>query len=326
MRPVLAAHEDGNERSTAELRDVISGEFDISEAERQETIPSGRARLFNNRLGWTLTHLSQAGALERTRRGHTRITARGRDLLAEYTGRVDMSALERYPEYIAFRNRGTPDEQVAPDEADGPTVWMIRAGRGGRYAPAFVARSAAVVGWGLTGDVRDLSRDELVERVRTAFPEYGKSQIGSTVNLLARFSRTMAEGDLVVTPEPATRTILFGRIAGDYVFLDEPIAVATDYQHLRPVEWFARVDRDGLSYGARNSLGSMMTVTQPGHAGELLQLADAYANDSAPAPIQTAICSPAGNAPRSPNASACRPPPPFQRGSLQTSSRRILAG
>ncbi len=286
MRPVLVAHEDGNERSTAELRDVLSEEFDISEAERQEMIPSGRARLFNNRIGWTLTHLSQAGALERTRRGHTRITARGRELLAEYPERVGMAALEQYPEYVAFRNRGTPDEQVAPDESDGPAVWMIRAGRGGRYAPAFVARSAAVVGWGRTGDVRDLSRDDLVERVKTAFPEYGKSQIGSTVNLLARFSRTIVEGDLVLTPEPATRTILFGRIAGDYAFLDEPIEAGTDYQHLRPVRWFARVDRDELSYGARNSLGSLMALTQPGHGGELLQLADAHANDPAPAPIE----------------------------------------
>lgn len=189
MRPVLSAHEDGDERSTAELRDVISEGFDISEAERQEMIPSGRARLFDNRIGWTVTHLSQAAALERTRRGHTRITARGRELLAEYSERVDMSTLEQYPEYVAFRNRGTPDEQVAPEESDGPAVWMIRAGRGGRYAPAFLARSAAVVGWGLTGDVRGLSRDDLVERVKSAFPDYGKGQIGSTVNLLARFSR-----------------------------------------------------------------------------------------------------------------------------------------
>jgi hypothetical protein len=286
MRPVLLAHENGNEKSTDEVRDVISEEFDITETEREEMIPSGRARLFNNRIGWTLTHLSQAGALERTRRGHTRITARGRELLAEHPERVDMMALERYPEYIAFRNRGTPDEQLAPDESEGPGVWMIRAGRGGRYAPAFVARSAAVVGWGRTGDVGGLSRDELVERVKFAFPEYGKTQIGSTVNLLARFSRTIAEGDLVVTPEPATRTVLFGRIAGDYVFLDEAIEPGTDYQHLRPVQWFARVDRDELSYGARNSLGSMMTLTQPGHGGELLQLADAHANDRAPAPIE----------------------------------------
>ena len=286
MRPVLVVHEDGNEWSTVQLRDVIAEEFDISEAERQEMIPSGSARLFDNRLAWTVTHLSQAGTLERTRRSYTRITARGRDLLAEYPERVGMAALDSYPEYIAFRNRGAPEEQVAPEASDGPVVWMIRAGRGGRYAPAFVARSAAIVGWGATGDIRGLSRDEVMERVRTAFPEYGKGQLGSTVNLLARFSRTLADGDLVLTPEPATRTILFGQIAGDYAFLTEPIEAGTDYQHLRPVRWFARVSRDELSYGARNSLGSLMALTQPSHAGELLQLADAHADDSPPAPIE----------------------------------------
>ncbi len=135
------------------------------------------------------------------------------------------------------------------------------------HAPVLIERSAVIVGWGATGDIRGLSRDELMERVKTAFPEYSNSQLGSTVNLLVRFSQTMADGDVVLTPEPATRTILFARIAGDYAFLSEPIETATDHQHLRPVRWFARVSRDELSYGARNSLGSMMTLTQPGHAG-----------------------------------------------------------
>ena len=286
MRPVLVAHEDGNERRTAELRDAVADAFEITKAERREMIPSGRARLFDNRIGWTLTHLSQAGALERTRRGHTRITSRGRDLLATHPERVDMSALDRYPEYNAFRNRGTLEDQPAPDESAGPAVWMIRAGRGGQYAPIFVARSAASVGWGATGDIHGLSRDELMERVKTAFPQYSKGQLGSTVNLLVRFSGTMVEGDIVLTPEPATRTILFGRIAGDYVFLSEPIATDTDHHHLRPVRWFARLSRDEAPYGARNSLGSLMALTQPGHAGELLQLADAHADDSPPVPIE----------------------------------------
>ena len=286
MGPVLAAHANGEERATAELRDIIAAELGITESERQLMIPSGRARVFDNRMGWTRTHLSQAGVLERTRRGHTRITERGQSLLLEHLERVDMSVLERYPEYRAFRTRGTLDEEVAPDDSGGPVVWMVRAGRGGRYASAFVERGAAIVGWGSTGDVRGLSRDDLLTRVQTAFPEYGKSQVGSTVNLLTKISATMAFGDLVLTPEPATRTILFGRVAGEYEYLGTPIAPGTDYQHLRPVEWFARVDRDELSFGARNSLGSMMTLTQPGHGGELLQLAEAHAEDPEPTVIQ----------------------------------------
>jgi len=286
MRPVLAAHEDGKEQSTTDLRDLIAELFGISEAERRETIPSGRARRFDNRIGWALTHLSHAGAVDRTRRGHTRITERGRVLLAEHPERVDTSVLDGFAEYVAFRTRGTSEEELAPDGSDGPAVWMIRAGRGGHFAGIFVRGSIATIGWGGAGDVRMLSRDEIVERVRSAFPEYGRGQLGSTANLLVRFSRTIAEGDLVVTPEPATRTILFGRIAGDYTFLDEPIEPDNDHQHLRPVRWFARINRDELSYGARNSLGSLMALTQPGHAGELRQLADAHADDPPPAPME----------------------------------------
>ena len=235
-----------------------------------------------------------------------------------------MSALDRYPEYNAFRNRGTLEDQPAPDESAGPAVWMIRAGRGGQYAPIFVARSAASVGWGATGDIHGLSRDELLERVKTAFPKYGKGQLGSTVSLLARFSRTMADGDLVVTPEPATRTILFGRIAGDYAFLSEPIETDTDHQHLRQVRWFARISRDELSYGARNSLGSLMTLTQPAHAGELLQLADAHANDPPPAPIEQRTSRRPGSGPCRRAGHRASPRRPSRRASLRTSSRRIL--
>jgi len=286
MRPVLAVHEDGSERSTNELRDFIAQAFNVSEAERREMLPSGRARLFHNRLGWTLTHLSQAGALERTRRGHTKLTRRGRELLAECPDRVDMTALQRYPEYVAFRSRGTSEEQIAPDESDGPAVWMVRAGRSGRYAATFVQRSIVTVGWGAAGDVRALSREALVDRVSKGFPEYSKGQVGSTVNLLMRFAQAMAEGDLVLTPEPATRTILLGRIAGEYEYLDQPITADNDHQHLRPVRWFARVSRDELSYGARNSLGSLMALTQPGHVEELQRLAEGHADDPPPVPVE----------------------------------------
>lgn len=197
-----------------------------------------------------------------------------------------MAALEQYPEYLAFRNRGTPEElaPTAPEDA-GPAVWMVRAGRGGRYAAAFVERSAAVIGWGKTGAVSGLTRDDLAERVKAAFPDYTKNQLGSTVNTLAKFTATMSDGDLVLTPEPSTRTILFGRVAGPYGFLTESIDPANDYQHVRPVHWFARVSRDELSYGARKSLGSLLTLTQPGHAAELLQVASAHAADPTPEPI-----------------------------------------
>jgi len=93
----------------------------------------------------------------------------------------------------------------------------------------------------------------------------------------------MQDGDLVITPEPATRTVLLGRIAGPYAYLSE--AVGEEQQHARTVSWFARAQRDELSYGARNSLGTLLTLTRPSHEGELLRLAEAHAGDSPPAPL-----------------------------------------
>lgn len=284
MRPVLVLHSDGEEHTAGAIREAMAELFGLSDAERQQLLPSGRAPLFHNRVGWTVSHLSRAGALERTRRAHTRVTERGRQLLADHAERIDSGVLEQFPEYVAFLNRGDTDEPE-PDDVDRQGVWMVRAGRGGVYAPDFVGRSAAIVGWGRTGDISAAPRDALVDRVKSAFPAYNKNQLGTAVNTLFRFANTIADGDLIVTPEPATRTVLFGRVSGPYAFLPDPIDASTDYQHIRPVSWFARVGRDELSYGARNSLGSMMTLTQPSHPAELLRLAEAHASDGAPTPI-----------------------------------------
>jgi hypothetical protein len=284
MQPVLALHRDGAEHRNGAIREAMAERFDLSDAERQRLLPSGRVPHFLNRVAWTVSHLSQAGALERTRRAHTRITDRGRQLLAEHPARIDSSILMQFTEYAAFLNRGSTDERESV-EVDGQGVWMVRAGRKGVYAPDFVMRSAAVIGWGRTGDISGAPRDALVQCVKTAYPDYNNNQLGTAVNTLSRFANTIAEGDLVLTPEPATRTILFGRVSGPYEFLTEALAASTDYQHIRPVSWFARVGRDELSYGARNSLGSLMTLTQPSHPAELLRLADAHSSDGAPTPI-----------------------------------------
>ncbi len=287
MRPILALHEDGDEHSASEIRDAMVEQFELTEADQNEMLPSGRARLLVNRVGWSVTHLAQAGALERTRQGCTRITERGRRLLAEHAERVDTAALRAFPEFVAFRTRGTAEDlSVEPGEDQGPSVWMVRAGRGGVYAPDFIERSAAILGWGATGEIGGLSRDDIVEAVTTSYPDYTNNKRGVAVNTLYRLAQTIREGDLIVTPEPTTRTILFGWVSGGYEFLEEPIA--GDYRHARTVTWVSRLDRDQLSYGARNSLGSMMTLTQPSNASELLRLAEAHAADAPPEPLHQA--------------------------------------
>lgn len=103
MRPLLAVHEDGQEHEIAATRSQLADEFQLSADDRAERIPSGRVTTLQNRVGWAATYLYRSGLLERPRRAHYRITARGRDTLGTHPDRVDLSVLKQFEEFQEFR-------------------------------------------------------------------------------------------------------------------------------------------------------------------------------------------------------------------------------
>ena len=127
MRPCLAVHEDGQPHMSAEVRDRIADLMQVTGEDRAILLPSGSQPLFSNRVAWAVTHLAQAGLLDRPSRGITQITARGQEVLQQCPDRVDMKVLRRFPEYEEFRTRarqrkGQPERALgavsdsAPDE------------------------------------------------------------------------------------------------------------------------------------------------------------------------------------------------------------------
>lgn len=120
MRPLLALHEDGELRTQRGLRDALAGEFDLSQDDLEQRLPSGTAKTFNNRVGWATTYLVRAELLDRPRRAATRITDRGKEVLAGHPDRVDNSVLDTFEEFRDFRNRradGDPSSRDDPDAA-----------------------------------------------------------------------------------------------------------------------------------------------------------------------------------------------------------------
>jgi restriction endonuclease Mrr len=105
MRPVLAYLADGQQKSTKAVIDVMSDEFGLTDYERSQMIPSGRAKLMDNRVHWSLTHMSQAGLLDRPVRAQVKISPEGLKVLQAYPDRVDMTVLRNYPAYREFRER-----------------------------------------------------------------------------------------------------------------------------------------------------------------------------------------------------------------------------
>ena len=115
MLPLLRLAADGHEHRFRDAVETLADDFGLSPEDRTELLPSGQQPLFNNRVGWANTYLKQAGLLESPRRGLFRITQRGRGLLKEQPERIDVSLLERYPEFVEFRGKRRPRKSQAGD-------------------------------------------------------------------------------------------------------------------------------------------------------------------------------------------------------------------
>ncbi len=105
MLPVLKLASDGKEHKFSQAVEALADEFGLTTEERVELLPSGSQAVFNNRVGWARSYLKQAGLLTTPKRGFFTITQTGVELLATNPIQVDTSVLERYPEFIEFKNR-----------------------------------------------------------------------------------------------------------------------------------------------------------------------------------------------------------------------------
>ncbi|HKZ01823.1 MAG TPA: restriction endonuclease [Pyrinomonadaceae bacterium] len=126
MLPLLKLAAGGQQHPLSEAREALAGEFKLTQAERDELLPSGSQSKFANRVAWAKSYLQQAGLLLSPKRGHFQITARGQAVLKAPPGRIDIKFLEQYPEFVEFRTpKGEATDQAPPagppgTEADTP--------------------------------------------------------------------------------------------------------------------------------------------------------------------------------------------------------------
>lgn len=113
MRPLLAYGGDGQEKNIREAIDALADKFGLSDKDRRQLVPSGKQTVLANRVHWARTYLDKAGALQRTRRSHFRVTERGKQLLLEHPTRIDVRVLRQFPEFVAFQ---TPAQDGSSQE------------------------------------------------------------------------------------------------------------------------------------------------------------------------------------------------------------------
>ncbi len=112
MLPLLKFAADQQEHSLREAIETLAQTFKLSDEERKELLPSGQQAVFDNRVGWSRTHMKKAGLLESTRRSFFKITQRGLDVLSRNPQKIDVKFLEQFPEFVEFRAASRRDKEI----------------------------------------------------------------------------------------------------------------------------------------------------------------------------------------------------------------------
>lgn len=111
MLPVLRLAAE-RETRVADVSERIADDLGLTQAERDELLPSGRQRLLHNRIHWAKFYMSKAGLIASPARGRFVATDRGKVLLATSPERIDVALLMQEPEFREFyRNEGVAAEE-----------------------------------------------------------------------------------------------------------------------------------------------------------------------------------------------------------------------
>ncbi len=130
--PLLKACADGKEHTKQELIPLLTKQFELTGAELEIKLASGKQGMFDNRVGWAKSYLKQAGLLENLKRGVFRITARGMQVLSENPQPLNVKYLKRFPEFVVFNSGKPKDENKLVESisanSETPDKWLGKAG------------------------------------------------------------------------------------------------------------------------------------------------------------------------------------------------------
>lgn len=121
MLPVLQIAAKGPIR-VPDAATLIAQELNLTEAEREEMLPSGKQRLLHNRVHWAKFYMSKAGLITSPKRGLFLATQEGKAFLAKHPEGIDVNSLKKIPEFSDFyslsnQSSSSPDISAAVSAA-----------------------------------------------------------------------------------------------------------------------------------------------------------------------------------------------------------------
>lgn len=110
MLPLLEILRDENLYTNKECIDILAEKLNITEEELRELLPSGKKKIFYDRVNWAKTYMKKAELVEAPRRGTIKITQLGLELLLENPLELKSKDLLRYNSFNDFINASNRNE------------------------------------------------------------------------------------------------------------------------------------------------------------------------------------------------------------------------
>ena len=114
FREFLNAISDGEVHQLADAKATVIREMSISDEDINMMLPSGKQKLFDNRIGWCITYLKKAGLVETVSRAHFKITDDGKKALASGDPITEkyLSEFKSFRDFIAIKDRTDNTEKT----------------------------------------------------------------------------------------------------------------------------------------------------------------------------------------------------------------------
>jgi restriction system protein len=103
LLPLLRLTGDGLDHHMSAAHNILAHQFQLTDTDLSELIPSGTQGKFFNRVGWAATYLRKARLIESTGRATIRITDRGQSVLSDPPDEITPRYLRRFPEFAQFQ-------------------------------------------------------------------------------------------------------------------------------------------------------------------------------------------------------------------------------
>ena len=106
--PALQFFADGHAHKISEVFATLADHFKLSEEDRNELLPSGTQRRWNNRANWACYDLFRAGLLDRPKKGLYVITETGKKIAEQNPKSIDRDFLMKFPSFVQFMQAPAP--------------------------------------------------------------------------------------------------------------------------------------------------------------------------------------------------------------------------